>query len=136
MADIPGYADENWKAGATAEGSFSPTQLFTAEDEIKTVSVMFLTGQDLDVGTIVALDAADKAVPWDPAAVDSEAQPVGVVAVHMDTTTVAGDAMGEIWEGGCFNPDLLIWPAALNTFAERNAALRKVAAPFRVKRLL
>ena len=133
---VPGYEDADWKAGATAEGSFSPTQLFTAEDEIKTGAATVLTGQDLDFGTIVAFDAADKLVPWDPAAVDSEAQPVGVLAAAINTTSPAGDRMAPFYEGGCFNPDLLIWPAALNTFAERNAALRKAAAPFRVKRLL
>jgi hypothetical protein len=153
MADIPGYADANWKAGVQAEGSFSPTQLFTAEDEIKTGAATVLTNQTLDVGTIVAFNAANKLVPWDPTATvavsggatsqtapAAQATPVGVLAAHMDTTSGgpagAGDRMAPFWEGGCFNPDLLIWPASLDTFAERNAALRAAGAPFRVKRLL
>lgn len=133
---VKGYENTDWKAAAADEGSFSPTQLFTAEDEIKTAPAIVLTGQDLAFGTIVAFDAANKLVPWDPAAVDSEAKPVGVIATAINTTNPAGDRHAEIYEGGCFNPDLLVWPAALDTYAERNAALRAAGAPFRVKRLL
>lgn len=137
---VPGYENADWQAAATDEGSFSPTQLFTAEDEIKTKPAMVLTGQNLAFGLIVAYNAANKIVPWNPAAVDaaaSEAQPVGVIATAINTTSpIAGDRHAEIYVGGCFNPDLLIWPAALDTYLERAAALDKAGAPFRVKRLL
>ena len=133
---VPGYEDADWKAAATAEGSFTPTQLFTAEDEIKTAPGLVLTGQNLAFGTIVAFNAADKLVPWAPAAMDTTAVPVGVIATAINTTAPAGDRQAEFYEGGCFNPDLLVWPAALDTWLERNAALRKANAPFRVKRLL
>lgn len=128
---VKGYENEDWKAAAADEGSFSPTQLFTAEDEIKTAPVVVLTGQNLAFGTIVEMDAADKVIPW--AGVN---QPVGVIATAINTTDPAGDRHAEIYEGGCFNPDLLVWPAALDTYLERNSALRKAGAPFRVKRLL
>lgn len=134
---VKGYENADWKAGADPEGSWTPTQLFTAEDEIKTAPVIVLTGQDLAFGTIVALDAAGKAVPWDPASATAEIKvPVGVIATAINTTSPAGDRHAEIYEGGCFNPDLLVWPAALDTYAERNSALRSAGAPFRVKRLL
>lgn len=133
---VKGYENSDWKAGADPEGSWSPTQLFTSEDDIKTAPVVVLTGQDLAFGTIVALDAAGKAVPWNPAGADSTAQPVGIIATPINTIDPAGDRHAEIYEGGCFNPDLLIWPADLDTYLERNAALRKAGAPFRVKRLL
>lgn len=136
---VPGYEDANWKAGAQAEGSFDPTQLFTAEDEIKTKPALVLTGQVLAFGTIVAFNAADKIVPWDPTQTDSRLQPVGVIATAINTSASpgpAGDRQAEIYVGGCFNPDLLIWPASLDTWLERNAALDKAGAPFRVKRLL
>lgn len=129
---VNGYENTNWKAGATDEGS-SPAsaQLFTAEDEIKTAPVIVLTGQDLAFGTIVEMDAAGKVIPW--AGVE---QPVGIIATAINTIDPVGDRHAEIYEGGCFNPALLIWPAALDTYAERNSALRKGGAPFRVKRLL
>lgn len=134
---VPGYENANWQAATQSEGSFTPTQLFTAEDEIKTQPAIVLTGQNLAFGTIVAYNAADKIVPWAPAASDATAQPVGVLATAINTTTPeAGDRHAEIYVGGCFNPELLIWPAALDTYAERAAALNKAAAPFRVKRLL
>lgn len=136
---VQGYEDIDWKAGAQAEGSFAPTQLFTAEDEIKTKPAMVLTGQTLAFGLIVAYNAADKIVPWDPTQTDSRLKPVGVIATAINTTASpgpAGDRHAEIYVGGCFNPDLLIWPASLDTYLERAAALDKGGAPFRVKRLL
>lgn len=146
---VPGYENADWQAAATDEGSFSPTQLFTAEDEIKTKPALVLTGQNLAFGTIVAYNAADKIVPWDPAATVAvvggatsqtapapQSKPVGVIATAINTTSPSGDRHAEIYVGGCFNPDLLIWPAALDTYLERAAALDKAGAPFRVKRLL
>lgn len=133
---VPGYENADWQAAAKDEGSFSPTQLFTAEDEIKTKPAMVLTGQNLVFGLIVAYNTADKIVPWDPTQTDSRAQPVGVIATAINTTSPAGDRHAEIYVGGCFNPDLLTWPASLDTYLERAAALDKAGAPFRVKRLL
>ena len=134
---VAGYEDADWKAAATDEGSSVEVQLFTAEDEIKTTPSLVLTGQNLLFGTIVAYNAANKIVPWDPAQTDSRAAPAGIIATAINTTTpVAGDRQAEIYVGGCFNPDLLIWPAALDTWLERDAALRVAGAPFRVKRLL
>ena len=144
---VPGYEDANWAAdGITTEGTFTPTQLFTAEDEIKTKPALVLDGQELDFGTIVAFNAAGKIIQWDPTATvavvggatsqtapAAQAKPVGVLA----TSVVAdGDTSAEIYVGGCFNPDLLIWPASLDTWLERNSALDVWGAPFRVKRLL
>lgn len=133
---VPGYEDANWKAQSADEGSFIPTQLFTAEDEVKTQPAVVLTGQILAFGTIVAFNIANKLVPWDPAQADARAKPVGVIATAINTTSPAGDRHAEMYVGGCFNPALLIWPAALDTYLERNAALNVGGAPFRVKRLL
>lgn len=137
---VPGYENADWAAGGiTNEGSSSTTQLFTAEDEVKTKPAIVLTGQDLAFGRIVVYDANDKLVPWDPANADAAIaarRPVGVIATAINTAAPAGDRHAEIYVGGCFNPDLLIWPASLNTYAKRAAALDKAGAPFRVKRLL
>lgn len=151
---VPGYENADWAAaGMTDEASFTPTQLFTAEDKIKTKPAMVLTGLTLAFGTIVAYNAADKIVAWDPTATVAvaggatdqtapapQAKPVGVLATAINTTSGgpagAGDRHAEIYVGGCFNPDLLVWPASLDTYLERAAALDKGGAPFRVKRLL
>jgi hypothetical protein len=115
-------------------------KVFTAEDDIKTAAGTFATGQDLAVLTILARDANNELVPWDPAALDSEATPVGVAAADMDTSASGYNAatMGPYYVGACFNPDLLVWPAALAaaTHEEKSSALEAASAPFRVKHLL
>ena len=135
-----GYSNTDWLAGNAAEGAYVPFQLFTAEDEIKTGAATVLTGQIMAVFTIVAFNAANKLVPWAPAAMDVTNKPVGIMAADVNTGNTLGgtnaDTILPFYEGGCFNPDVLVWPAALDTYAERNAALRAAGAPFRVKRLL
>lgn len=147
-----GYDNADWMAGAQAEGTSTRVQLFTAEDEIKTKPALVLTGLNLAVLTIVAYNAADKIVAWDPTATVAvvggatsqtapapQSKPIGVLATAINTSASpgpAGDRHAEIYVGGCFNPDLLVWPASLDTYLERAAALDKGGAPFRVKRLL
>ena len=141
---VEGYSNEDWMAqGVTLEGSYSPTQLFTAEDDIKTAAGTFAAGNDVAVLTILARNADDELVQWDPTAVDadvSEATPVGVAAADMDTSATGYNAavMGPYYVQACFNPDLLVWPAGLaaGTHEEKSAALEKAGAPFRVKHLL
>lgn len=152
---VEGYSNEDWIAGAAAEGSYSPTQLFTAEDEIKTGAALVKTNQDLAVLTIVARDATGDLVPWDPTATAAvvggatsqtepapEAYPVGVLAADMDTTASGynADTSAPYYISGCFNPELLVWPTGYDsgsiTHAEQQAALELWRAPFRTKHLL
>lgn len=137
---VQGYSNADWQAGRADEGSFSPTQLFTAEDEIKTSHGLVKNNVDLAVLTIVANDSNDEIVQWDPTQVDSRAVPIGILAADMDTTSGGYNeaTMGPYYVGGCFNPDLLVWPAGLASapYLEQKAALESAAAPFRVKRLL
>lgn len=152
---VEGYSNEDWIAGMTDEASFSPTQLFTAEDEIKTSAALYKTNQTIAVLTILAKDATGDLVPWNPAAtadvvggaVDQteagpEAIPVGVAAADMNTTNANGgynaDTYGPYYVSACFNPDLLVWPAAnaSDSYEEKMALLEKFGAPFRIKRLL
>lgn len=152
---VEGYSNEDWIAGMTDEASFSPTQLFTAEDEIKTSAALYKTNQNIAVLTILAKDATGDLVPWNPAAtadvvggavdqteVGPEAIPVGVAAADMNTTNTGGgynaDTYGPYYVSACFNPDLLVWPAAnaSDSYEEKMALLEKFGAPFRIKRLL
>lgn len=151
---VDGYSNDEWLAqGNTLEGSHSPTQLFTAEDEIKTAAALYKTGQDIAVLTILAKDATGDLVPWNPdataavtggAASQTEpgaaAYPVGVAAADMDTTSGGynADTYGPYYVSACFNPDLLVWPASLASasYEAKMAALEKWRAPFRIKRLL
>lgn len=151
---VEGYSNTDWMAaGNTAEASYSPTQLFTAEDEVKTSSALYKTGVNFAVLTILAKDSTGDLVKWDPTATVAvvggatdqtepapQAYPVGVAAADMDCTSGGynADTMGPYYVGGCFNPDLLVWPAGLASasHAAKSAALEKWGAPFRVKHLL
>lgn len=149
-----GYSNSDWLAqGNTLEGQYTPTQLFTAEDEVKSAAALYKTNQNIAVLTILAKDATGDLVPWDPAATVAvtggassqtapapQAYPVGVAAADMDTRASAlnGDTYGPYYCGGCFNPELLVWPASLASASHdlQSAALERWGAPFRVKRLL
>lgn len=138
---VEGYSNADWIAqGPTLEGSYSPTQLFTAEDEIKSAAALYKTGQNIAVLTILAKDATGDLVQWAPDATDTTAVPVGVAAADMDTSASGynGDTSGPYYVSACFNPDLLVWPASLASasHAEQAAALEAASAPFRVKHLL
>lgn len=151
---VDGYSNSDWLAqGNTLEGQFTPTQLFTAEDEVKSAAAPYKINQNIAVLTILAKDATGDLVPWDPTAtVDvtggatdqtepaPTAYPVGVAAADMDTRAGGynADTYGPYYCGGCFNPDLLVWPASLAsaTHEVQMAALERWGAPFRVKRLL
>lgn len=151
---VDGYSNADWlAAGITDEATFTPTQLFTAEDEIKTSAALYKTGVNFAVLTILAKDASGDLVKWDPAATvavaggaASQIGPgpasivVGVAAADMDCTSGGynADTMGPYYVSACFNPDLLVWPASLAsaTHAAKLAALEQAQAPFRVKHLL
>lgn len=153
---VEGYSNADWIAqGPTLEGSYSPTQLFTAEDDIKTSAALYKTGQNIAVLTILAKDATGDLVPWDPTATADvvggatdqteagpAAIPVGVAAADMNTSNTGGgynaDTYGPYYVSACFNPDLLVWPAGLASasYEAKMAALEKWGAPFRIKRLL
>lgn len=151
---VEGYSNADWIAqGPTLEGSYSPTQVFTAEDEIKTSAAPYKTGINFAVLTILAKDATGDLVKWDPtatAAVEGGAEdqvgpapqsiPVGVAAADMNTTNTGynADTYGPYYVSACFNPDLLVWPASLASasYEEKMAALEQGNAPFRIKRLL
>ncbi len=138
---VRGYEDADWKAGAADEGSFLPVQLRTGDDPVHGQPFDVADGQVLAFGTIVSFNSAGAIIPWDPA--DAVTLPaalndisVGVLATAINTDTGVFPAQAHVWLTGCFNPDLLIWPAVINTWPERNAAIIASGARFRVKRLV
>lgn len=138
---VPGYENADWKAGTADEGSHLPTQLRTGDDPVHGQPFAVADGLNLAFGTIVSFNAAGEIIAWDPAnAVTLPAAlndiAVGVLATAINTDTGAYPAQAHVWLTGCFNPDLLIWPALINTWAERNAAIIASGAKFRCKRLL
>lgn len=80
--------------------------------------------------TVVALNASGHLVP---AEADNDPKAVGVLVYAIDTTGVAaGVARAEVYRAGCFNPDLLVWPATFNTDALRLAAFRGSPSPTQI----
>ena len=138
---IPGYENADWKAANADEDTFVPTQLFTGDDPVHGQPFQVADGLNLAVGTIVSFNASGEIIVWDPAnAVTLPAAlndiAVGVLATAINTDTGLYPAQAHVWLTGCFNPDLLIWPAVMDTWLERNAALIASGARFRCKRLL
>ncbi len=127
-------AENDLAYGDQSAGTFTPTQLITADfPPATTSSARVLDGQTLDQWEVVAFDANNKLVVWDPTAVTDidasgdtanikapQAYPVGIMAYAAAPSGADGD--GIYYHSGCFNPDLLVWPASIDTLAERKAA--------------
>lgn len=91
-----------------------------------------LTTQDLAALTVVGFDANGKIVPAvrgsaDPA---DDIQAVGILVYATDTT--GGDKVASVYRGGCFNPDLLVWPASFTTDAHKAAAFNGAPSPTQI----
>lgn len=102
---VEGYSNADWQAGTADEGSYSPTQLFTAEDEIKTSEGTYKNNQNVAVLTILALDSANQLVPWDPTDDISAVQATGSISLQNaapaanDTVTINGVAITFVTSG-------------------------------------
>ena len=58
-------------------------------------------------------------------------KPVGVLA-HASVAGASGTVNGQVWYSGCFNPDMLVWDATLNTDALKVAAFQGNATPTQI----
>lgn len=114
-------------AGNGTLGTFDDVQLYSGEADIVTDSALVADEQNLAKYTVVAKNAAGELVPWAPAAVDTTAVAVGILAQAMDTTDATGTSEATdcpFFIGGVFNPLALVWPVAADTLAERVAAFQ------------
>lgn len=103
-------------AGNVDLGSFEPYYLFAGEKQI--VTQAFPVGATALVQyQAVALDAANKLVPLDPAASDSTKVMVGVTTVAAPANSSVG-----IYTSAFLNHEAVVWPSALDTFDKRRAA--------------
>lgn len=119
-------------AGNGTLGSTATVDLFGGESKITTTTGIFLTGQTILRGTVLAKDAANKLIPWDPASgVASVKLALGVALLDMTTTA---DTEGPYYNGGTFNHEALIWPVAVTTLQARKAAFDRT--PITVERIL
>lgn len=137
---MPDYLAQN-----QTEGTYTPENLLAGEAPIQSQGgLIVVSGQNLPRFQIVAYDAAGKLTAWDDTAVaDADAtsdtvnipttvaKPAGILLHACDAS--GGDKAGQaIYSAGCFNHELLTWPAGLTTLIARRAALRNFGAPFTV----
>lgn len=71
----------------------------------------------LDQYEVIAI-VGDAIVAWNPAGVDGSEVAAGILAV----ATTAESEWAPYYTGGDFNHEALVWPAAIDTLAERRAA--------------
>lgn len=103
-------------AGNVDLGSFEPTYLFAGEKKI--ITQAFPVGATALVQyQVVALDAAFKLVPHNPAATDTAKTVVGVTTVAAPANSSVG-----IYTSAFLNHEVLVWDATLDTFEKRRAA--------------
>lgn len=118
-------------AGNDTLGVYAPSQLFSGEMDIVTGPATIAAGQVLDKYTVLARSVAGGLVPLDTTQTDGRQNAFAILMHAINTTAAqattplgvvvpsqtgaAADATTECYLGGCFNPDMLVWPAALTT---------------------
>jgi hypothetical protein len=121
-------------AGNGDLGSFEPEQLFAGETPVRTSRKTFLTGQVFAQFEVVGIDAAGKVVKL--ADETGEAHFVLPHAIDTSATGYNADADAPVYEEACFNHEILVWPAAANTLAERQAMFARGNPKITVERVL
>ncbi len=104
-------------------GSQSPFDLFAGEAQIITEEAVVDTGGLAKYTVVARLTTGGKIVAYDPAASSTGAEKaIGILTQRVDATSA--DVNVAIYTGGFFNHEALVWPAAVDTLAERQAAFR------------
>ena len=86
-----------------------------------------LTGQTIPALTVVGLDGAGKVVPAVKGTVDA----IGILSADIDTT--AGDKVANVYVGGNFRSERLVWDASYATDADKMAAFRDGPRPGQIE---
>ncbi len=115
------YPHKDLPAGGDVIGSYSPLPLFAGDAKVITEEEVVASGQDLAKLTVVGkLTANGKLVAFDPAATDGSEKAFGILTQAADGTLA--DVEVAAYTAGFFNHAALVWPAAIDTLAERKAA--------------
>jgi hypothetical protein len=115
------YPDKDLAAGGQVVGSYAPLPLFAGDADVVTEEEVVVTGQVLAKLTVVGkVTATGKLTVYTPGAVDGSEKAYGVLTQAADGTLA--DVNVAAYTAGFFNHDALVWPAAIDTLAERKAA--------------
>lgn len=127
-------------AGNGDLGSFTPEHLFAGESGVvRTSRGVFAAGLVFAQFEVVAKNAAGQFVKLTQAGGGAIADNAEAVAMHAIDTSAAGynaAAEGPVYEEAVFNHEILSWPAAYDTLAERKAAFARGNTKITVERLL
>lgn len=107
-------------AGSREVGEFNPVQLFAGE--YPTSTEPGTAGAALLEYQVVAL-LNGAYVPHDPTAVDSKKDAAGIALFAVNGTT---QTKVEVYTGGFFNHEALVWHASLTTLAQRKAVFSRL----------
>lgn len=122
-------------AGTGTLGSFTPEQLFAGECNIRTTRKTFTAGAVFAQFEVVGLNpAGTKIVKLADAA--GEAHFVTAHAIDTSADGYNADADGPVYEEAVFNHEILVWPAAADTLAERQAMFARGNPKITVERVL
>lgn len=121
-------------AGNGDLGSFTPEQLFAGECNIRTSRRTVKAGSVFAQFEVVGLDAAGKIVKL--ADETGDAHFVLPHAIDTSATGYNADADAPVYEEAVFNHEVLVWPAAANTLAERQAMFARGNPKITVERVL
>lgn len=121
-------------AGTGTLGSFTPEQLFAGECNIRTSRGTFAAGKVFAQFEVVGINENGE---FDKLAdATGEAQAVTVHAIDTSATGYNAAADGPVYEEAVFNHEVLVWPAAADTLAERQAMFRAGNPKITVERVL
>lgn len=127
-------------AGNGDLGSFTPEHLFAGESGVvRTSRGVFAAGLVFEQFEVAAKNAAGKIVKLTQAGGGAIADNAEVVVMHAIDTSATGynaDTEAPFYEEGVFNHQILVWPAAYDTLAERQAAFARGNTKITVERLL
>ena len=110
-------------AGSGTYGVYTPNQLFSGEMDIVTGPRTIATGQVLAQFTVMGRRSSDgHLIAHVPTATDGSQNATSILMHAVDTsgTGLNAPAPCEVYLGGCFNPDMLVWHASLTTNIQRS----------------
>lgn len=119
-----------FKAAFSGE-TVTPAGLITGPDPVLSDYGLVATGQDLAAFTVVGRENTNGTlVAWTPDATDGSEVAIGILAEAVDAS--AEDISAPFYRGGCFDPDMLVWPEAIDNEPEKLAAFDRT--PIRLRR--
>jgi hypothetical protein len=109
--------------------SVTPEGLITGSQPEQFVEDLpIAASQTLAALSVVGLDANGRIIP----AVAGTTQAIGIMAYAATTDASTTYKVGRVYRSGCFNPDLLAWPASYNTDALKMNAFHGAPSPTQI----